>query len=322
MTMRLKYIACLASLLAFAPGTLAQEYPSRPVRLIVPFAAGGSSDTVSRIIARKLGDATGQSFVVENRPGAGGNIGTVAVAKSPPDGYTVLVAAGAFAINVSLYRKLPYDAMKDFDPVIHICTVTGILVVHPSVAANSVKELIALAASKPGSVNFASAGSGTVVHLAGELFKSMAKVDMTHVPYKGSGPALTDLLGGQVQAMFANMPGTMQHVRAGKLRVLAVTSGKRSDLLPDTPTIAEAALPGYQAATWFGVLAPAGTPRDIVAKLNREISNVLGAPELVSHLRNEGAEVTGGSPEDFRAFLQAEIAKWEPIVRAAGAQVD
>jgi tripartite-type tricarboxylate transporter receptor subunit TctC len=322
--MRVKLIACLTSLLALAPfaPAAAQEYPSRPVRLVVPFAPGGSSDTVSRIVAQKLSDAIGQSFLVENRPGAGGNIGAVAVAKSPADGHTLLFAAGSFAINPSLYRKVPYDALKDFDPVIQICTVTGILVTHPSLPAGSVGELIALAAGKPGSVHFASAGSGTVVHLAGELFKSMAKLDITHVPYKGSGPALTDLLGGQVQIMFANMPGTLQHVRAGKLRVLAVTNDKRSSLLPETPTIAEAALPGYHAATWFGVLAPAGTPKAVVSKLNGEIARVLSAPELVSHLRNEGAEIAGGSPEDFKAFLQAEIAKWGPIVRAAGAQVD
>jgi tripartite-type tricarboxylate transporter receptor subunit TctC len=223
---------------------------------------------------------------------------------------------------VSLYRKLAFDPLKDFEPVIHICSVTGILVTHPSMPAKSVAELIARAAANPGGVNFASSGSGTVVHLAGELFKSMAKVNLTHIPYKGSGPALTDLLGGQVQVMFANMPGTLQHVRSGKLRVLAVTGEKRSNLLPEVPTIAEAGVPGYQAATWFGVLAPAGTPKEIVAKLNAEIAKVLGAPELINHLKNEGAEVTGGSPGQFRTFLQADIAKWAPIVRASGAQVE
>lgn len=320
-----KSIAAQASMLLallFAAGANAQEYPSKPVRMVVPFAAGGSSDTVSRIIAQKLTEATGQSFVVENRAGAGGNIGAEFVAKSRPDGYTLLVAAGSFAINVSLYRKLPYDPLKDFEPVIHICSVTGILVAHPSLPANNVAALIALASAKPGSIHFASAGSGTVVHLAGELFKSMSKVDLVHVPYKGSGPALTDLLGGQVQIMFANMPGTLQHVRAGKLRVLAVTSEKRSSVLPEVPTLAEAGVPGYQAATWFGVLAPAGTPVNVIARLNAEIGKVLGATELVEHLRNEGAEVTGGTPAGFRAFLQADIERWSKVVRASGAKVN
>jgi tripartite-type tricarboxylate transporter receptor subunit TctC len=317
---RLPVLACAVAIAAGS--ALAQDYPSRPVRMVVPFPPGGSSDSVSRIVAQKLTEGTGQPFIVEPRPGAGGNIGTAAVAKSAADGYTVLFTAGSFAINTSLYRKLPYDPVKDFEPVVHVCTFNGILVVHASVAATSVRELIALAGGKPGSINFASAGSGTVPHLAGELFKSMARVEMTHIPYKGSGPALTDLLGGQVQVMFANMPGTLQHVRAGKLRVLAVTNARRSSVLPDTPTIAEAALPGYEAANWFGVFAPAGTPREIVTKLNSAFAKALKTPEVASHLGNEGADVIGGSPEQFRAFVQSEIAKWAPVVKASGAQVD
>jgi tripartite-type tricarboxylate transporter receptor subunit TctC len=313
-------LACAAAL--FALGVQAQDYPSRPVRLIVPFAAGGSSDTVARIIARKVSVAMGETFVIENRPGAGGNIGADYVAKSKPDGYTLLVGAGSTAINVSLYQKLPFDTLKDFDPVIHICTVTGILVTNPTLAAATVPELIALARAQPGRINFASAGSGTVIHLAGELFKSMAKVDITHVPYKGSGPALADLIGGQVQIMFANMPGTLQHVRTGRLRVLAVTSEKRSPLLPDVPTIAEAALPGYKAATWFGVLAPAGTPKEIVARLNAEFARALETRELIDHLGSEGAQATGGSPEWFREFLKADIERWATVVKASGAKAN
>ena len=310
-------------LLAFAlagavPFVRAADYPDRPVRLVVPFAAGGSSDTVSRLIAQKLTASMGQTFVVENRPGAGGNIGADAVAKAKPDGYTLLFAAGSFAVNASLYEKLPYDPLKDFDPVIHVCTVNGILVAHPSVKATSVQELIALAKAQPGTVNFASAGNGTILHLAGEMFKTAAKVDMTHVPYRGSGPALADLMAGQVQVMFANMPGTLQQVKAGKLRVLAATGDKRPSSLPEVPTIAEAGLPGYQAATWFGVLAPAGTPRDVVTKLNAEFAKALAAPDLVEHLRSDGADVVGGSPEQFRGFLKSEVERWGPVIKGAG----
>jgi len=325
MTQRFRSIACRALMLAAAlaaPTALAQGYPDKSVRVIVPFSAGGSTDTVTRIIAQKLSASMGQSFVVENRGGAGGNLGADLVAKSKPDGYTILAAAGSFAINASLYKSLPFDPLKDFDPIIHICTVTGIVVTHPSVPATTVPELIALAKAKPGTINFASAGSGTVIHLAGELFKTMAQVDMTHVPYKGSGPALADLIGGQVQVMFANMPGTLQHVKTGRLRVLAVTSEKRSALLPETPTVAEAALPGYKAATWFGILAPAGTPPDVVAKLNRELAKALASPDLTEHLRMEGAEPTGGTPEQFRAFLKEDIERWAAVVRASGAKAN
>ncbi|MDP3619719.1 MAG: tripartite tricarboxylate transporter substrate binding protein [Ramlibacter sp.] len=310
--------ALLFALAIAAPAVQAQDYPKGPVRMVVPFAPGGSSDTVARLVAQKLTAAMGQTFVVDNRAGAGGNLGAELVAKSKADGYTLLFAAGSLAVNVSLFEKLPYDPLKDFDPVIQVCTVNGILVVHPSVKANTVQELIALARAQPGVINYGSAGSGTIPHLAGELFKTAAKVDITHVPYKGSGPALADLMGGQTQVMFANIPGTLQQVKAGKLRVLAVTNDKRSSAVPDVPTISEAALPGYRAVTWFGVLAPAGTPRDIVAKLNAEFAKALAAPDLVEHLRSEGADVVAGSPEQFRTFLKSEVDRWGPIVRAAG----
>ena len=301
-----------------AASAQAADYPNRPVRLVVPFAAGGSSDTVSRLLAQKLGAAMGQSVVVENRPGAGGNIGAETVAKARPDGYTLLFAAGSLTVNVSLYEKLPFDPLKDFEPVIHVCTVNGILVTHPSVPATTVGELIALAKARPGTINFGSAGNGTILHLAGELFKTAAKVEMTHVPYRGSGPALSDLMAGQVQVMFANMPGTVQQVKAGKLRVLAATGAKRASSLPEVPTIAEAGLPGYQAATWFGILAPAGTPREIVTKLNAEIGKALRASDLEEHLRADGADVVGGTPEQFGAFLQSEVERWGPVVKRAG----
>ena len=317
----MKLLATLA-LSLFALAAQAQGYPDRPVKLIVPFAAGGSSDTISRIIAGKLGASLGQTVVVENKPGAGGNIGGDLVAKSAPDGYTLLFAAGSTAINPSLYASMPFDPLKDFEPVIHICNVTGILVTHPSVPVKTVPELVALARAKPGTINYASAGAGTVIHLAGELFKMKTNVEMTHVPYKGSGPALTDLIGGQVQIMFANMPGTLQHVKAGRLNVLAVTSAKRSALLPDVPTVAETGIEGYAASTWFGVFAPAGTPRDIVAKLNAELNKALHAPELAEILRNEGAEAIGGTPDEFRTFFRGEVARWAPVVKAAGVKAN
>ncbi len=318
---RLAPIIGLAAVL-FASSAQAEDFPNKPVRLVVPSAAGGSTDTVTRLIAQKLTAALGQTFVVDNRAGAGGNIGTDHVAKSKADGYTLLVGAGSTAINASLYPKLPFDTLKDFDAVIHLCNVAGILVANPAVAATGAQQLIALATAQPGTINFASAGGGTVTHLAGEMFKSMAKIDITHVPYKGSGPALADVIGGQVQLMFANMPGTLQHVKSGRLRVLAVTSDKRSALLPDVPTVAESGLPGYRAATWFGVLAPAGTPRDVVAKLNAEFTKVLALPDVAEHLKAEGADVTGGPPEQFRSFLAADIERWAAVVRASGAKAE
>jgi tripartite-type tricarboxylate transporter receptor subunit TctC len=315
-----------ASLLAGGPLALpraahAQDYPVKPIRLIVPFAPGGSSDTVSRLVAQKLSAALGQQVVLENRAGAGGNIGMDAVAKAAPDGYTLLFAAGSAAINVSLYDKMPFDPLKDLVPVSHVCNVNGILVVHPSVPARTLKEFIDLARSRPDAINYASAGSGTVVHLAGEMFKSMARVNLTHVPYKGSGPALSDLLGGQVQAMFANMPGTMQHVKADKLRVLAVTGARRSPLLPDVPAVSEL-VPGYAASTWFGVFAPAGTPAAIVTRINAEIGKALTAPDLLATLRAEGAEPVGSSAEQFAQFFREEVSRWGAVVRASGARAN
>ncbi len=311
-------------LVAGAAATVqAQTYPSKPIRMIVPFPPGGTTDILARAIGAELTKAWGQPVVIENRPGAGGNIGSEAVAKSPGDGYTLLMGTvGTHGINPSLYKKMPYDAVKDFAPVTLVALVPNILVVHPSVPAKSVAELIALAKKQPGKLTYASSGNGTSIHLSGALFESLAGVQMVHVPYKGSAPAVTDLLGGQVNMMFDNMPSALPHVKAGKLRALGVTSAKRSPAVPDVPTIAEAGVKGYEASSWFGVLAPATTPKDIVAKLNAEIAKSLGTPEMKEKLSSQGAEPVGNTPEQFGAFIRAEIDKWAKVVKASGATVD
>ena len=298
-------------------------YPTKPIRLVVPFPAGGATDILAREVAKHLTETWGQSVVVDNRPGAGGNIGSELVAKAAPDGYTLeMGTVGTHAINASLYSKMPYDHVKDFVPVILVAGVPNVLVVNPSVPVNSVQELIAYAKANPGKLNFASSGSGTSIHLSGELFKVMAGVQMTHVPYKGSAPALQDLLGGQVQLMFDNLPPSLPQIKAGKLRALAVTSATRAPALPDIPTIAESGLPGFEASSWFGVLAPAGTSPAIVAKLNAEIAKWLASPEAKEKLAAVGANIAGGTPEDFARHIQAETAKWAKVVKESGAKVD
>jgi tripartite-type tricarboxylate transporter receptor subunit TctC len=301
-------------------GFASPDYPNRPVKLIVPFTPGGSTDIVARHIADKLRESMGQPFVIENKPGAGGTIGIDLVAKSAPDGYTIGFVPGAHAINASLYKSLPYDTLRDFTPVIHIANVASMVVVHPSVPAKNITDLIRMAKEKPGSVSFASAGAGTVTHMTGELFKIKSHVNLMHVPYKGSSQALRDLLGGQVQVMFANFPGTLQHVQAGKLRALAVNGAKRSPLLPDVPTVAESGVPGYEANTWFGVLAPAGTPKAIVTRLNQEIAKAVRSADIQAFLAAEGGEATAGTPEEFAAFLRADVQRWAEVVKAAGAE--
>ncbi len=309
--------ACIAS------GAFAQAYPNHSIRLVVPFPAGGTTDILARDVAKKLTDTLGQSVVVDNRPGAGGNIGADLVAKAPPDGYTLLMGTvGTHAINPSLYAKMPYDHIKDFVPVVLVAGVPNVLVVNPSVPVNSVADLIKLAKSKPGAINFASSGSGTSIHLSGELFKTMTGVDMTHVPYKGSSPALTDLMGGQVQIMFDNLPSSLALIKSGKLRAVAVTSLKRAPALPDVPTVSESGVPGFEASSWFGILAPAGTPAPIVAKLNAEVNKWLQSPEGKEQLLAQGAEVAGGPPEQFVAHIRAETDKWAKVVKASGAKVD
>jgi tripartite-type tricarboxylate transporter receptor subunit TctC len=309
--------------LALAGSAKAQDYPSKPIRLVVPFAAGGATDVLARLVGERLTASLGQQVVVDNRPGAGGNIGSDLVARAEPDGYTILMGAvGTHAINPSLYPKMPYDPVKDFAPVTLVASVPNVLVVNPEVPANSVQELIDLAKAKPGELNFASSGNGTSIHLSGELFKAMTGTDIVHVPYKGSGPAVTDLLGGQVQMMFDNMPSSLPHVKAGKLRALGVTSAKRSPALPEVPTIAEAGVPGYDATSWFGILAPAGTPEPVVMRLQGAIVQALGEPEMRQRMADLGAEPVGDTPAEFGQFIAAELAKWAKVVNDAGVKLE
>jgi len=309
--------ACIATVAS------AQSYPNRAIRLVVPFPAAGTTDILARAAAQKLTEAFGQSVVVDNRPGAAGNIGSDLVAKSAPDGYTLLMGTvGTHAINPSLYSKMPYDHVKDFVPVVLVAGVPNVLVVNPALPVNSVADLIKLTKDKPGQINFASSGSGTSIHLSGELFKTMAGVDITHIPYKGSSPALTDLMGGQVQIMFDNLPSALPQIKAGKLRAIAVTSLKRAPVLPDVPTISESGLPGFEASSWFGVLAPAGTPAPIVARINAEVNKWLQSAEAREKLLSQGAEAAGGSPEQFANHIRAESEKWAKVVKASGAKVD
>ena len=311
------------SLVLSSAVTLAQPYPAKPIRLVAPFPPGGPADILSRIIGQHLAESWGQQVVVDNRAGAGGNIGSDIVAKSPPDGYTLLLGfVGTHAINASLYSSMPYDNIKDFEPVSRVAMVTIILVLHPSVPANSVKDLIALARSRPGELTFGSPGNGTPQHLAGELFNTMGKVKMLHIPYKGAVPALNDLLGGRVSLIFSSMPPALPHIKTGRLKALAVTSGQRSPAVPDVPTIAESGLPGYEVINWYGVLAPAGTPRDIVAKLNGEIRRILSLPDVKERLAAQGAETITSTPQEFGAYIKSETEKWAKVVRFSGARID
>jgi len=315
---------CIAAMaLVVAPLAGAQTYPTRPVRLVVPFPAGGTTDILARAAAQKLSEAWGQQVIVDNRPGAGGNIGTELVARSAPDGYTLeMGTVGTHAINASLYSKLPYDHVKDFAPVILVAGVPNVLVIGPGLPVNSVQELIAYAKANPGKLNFASSGSGTSIHLSGELFKTLTGVQMTHVPYKGSAPALSDLMGGQVQLMFDNLPSSLAFIKAGKLRALAVTSTVRAAALPDVPTMVEAGVPGFEASSWFGILAPAGTPRDIVMRINGEVAKWLASPDAREKLSAQGAIAAGGTPEDFARHIGSETTKWAKVVKESGAKVD
>ncbi len=319
----LKSVAGLALALGCA-GAFAQSYPAKPIRLVVPYPAGGPLDIMARAIGQKLTEAWHQPVVVDNRAGAGGNIGADLVAKSAPDGYTLLMGAVATqAINPALYSKIPYDPIKDFTAVALVAQVPNILVVNPSVPAKSVKELIALARAKPGSLNFASGSTGSTGHLAGELFNTMAGVKMVHIPYKGAAPAMADLLSGQVQLMFDNLASSLPNVKAGKLHALAVTTLARSPAVPDLPTIAESGLPGFDLTTWFGLLVPAGTPHDIVVKLNAEIVRALDSKDMRERLEKMGAEPPpDNTPEHFAAFIRSEAEKYAKVVKASGARVD
>jgi tripartite-type tricarboxylate transporter receptor subunit TctC len=314
-------VACAAGLPAHV--VQAQTYPDRPIRLVIPFPPGGGSDITGRTIAQKLGEALGQQVVADNRGGAGGNIGTDIVAKAAPDGYTLVMAlSGPFSINGSLLGKLPFDPLKDFALITLAGATPNLLVAHPSLSAHTVKELIALAKASPGKINFASSGLGTPAQLAGELFNTMAGVKLVHVPYKGAAPALTDLLAGQVQLMFSTMPPALPQVKAGKLKAIAVTSAKRSVTTPELPTIAEAALPGFEAITWYGMAAPAGTPPAIVKKLNGEVVRLLNLPDVKERLLATGTEAAGTTPEAFATYIKSEIVKWEKVIRESGARAE
>jgi len=310
----------VAVCMLWVPVAPAQPYPAKPVKIVVPFAAGGIADIYARIIGQRVAEGWGQPVVVENRTGAGGNIGADAVAKSPPDGYTLCMSAlGPHAVNVSLFSKMPYDPVRDFAAVALVLEAEGLLVVHPSIPAGNVAELITLARNKP--LTFASAGMGTASHLAGELFKSMAKVEMTHIPYKGNVPAITDLLAGQTALLFATMPTVLPHAKAGKLRALATIGNTRAAATPELPTVAES-LPGFEVNNWIGLFAPAGTPPEIVRRWNGEVMRVMQSPEIQARLPNEGAKFVPNTPDQFAAFVKAEIAKWAPVVKASGARVD
>ena len=317
----------LAATLAFAAVApqiaIAQAYPTKPVRLIVPYAPGGATDIISRAAAIELSRTLGQVVTVDNRPGAGGNLGSEMAARSAPDGYTMLMTASSLhGITPFLYSKLTYDPNKDLVPVIVLAQFSNVLVVNPAVKANSVKELIALARAQPGKLAYASSGAGSSIHMSGEMFNHRLGLDITHIPYKGSGPAVTDLMGGQVQMMFDNIPSSISHIRSGKLRALATTGAKRAAALPDLPTIAEAGVPGYESGAWFGLAVPAGTPREIIDRLNAEGQKATKSPEFVKRMSDLGYEIVGGTPVQMSEMIQDEIKRWGPIVKASGAKVD
>ncbi|MFK8252382.1 Bug family tripartite tricarboxylate transporter substrate binding protein [Ancylobacter terrae] len=315
--------ALLGAAAMSATGPMAYAaYPERPITLVIPFAAGGSTDLVGRLIAQKMSTELGQTVVVENRAGAGGNTGAAAVAKAAPDGYTILMGTVAtHALNPALYKKMPYDPVTSFAPVSLLVVVPNVLVVNPAFPAKTTEELIALLKANPDKYSYASSGNGTPLHLSGELFKSMAGVDMQHIPYQGAGPALNDVLANQVPIMFDNLPSSSGHIKSGKLRALGVTTAKRAPSFPDVPAIAEA-LPGYETYTWNALFAPAGTPPEAIAKLNAAANNALKDPQVQARLADFSATVVGSTPEELGAHVKTEIAKWAPIVKASGAQLD
>jgi len=315
-------IIFLAVLALTAPG-VAQNYPDRVVRIVNPYPPGGSVDVMARLLAQKLGENLGQQFIVENRSGGGGNTGSDSVAKAEPDGYTLLFTApGPLTVNQTLYSKLTFDPATDFAPIALFATAPIVLIVNPGVPANNVQELIALARKEPGKINFASAGNGTTNHLSGELFKSMAKVDIVHVPYRGAGPAMNDLIGGHVQMFFDLMPVVLPQVTTGKVRALGAAGASRASSLPDVPTIAEQGVPGFDASSWYGLVAPAKTPEPVLAKLREEVAKALKTPDMVARIRELGSEPGAAFGKDFGAFMAAETKKWAEVIRASGAKAD
>lgn len=317
----------LALALALAFGGLsiavAQTFPSRPVRIVVPFAPGGTTDILARLVGHRLTDVLRRSVIIDNRPGANGALGTEMVAKSTPDGHTIVMGyLGSLALGPHLYSKLPYDPVRDFSPITLVASTTQAMVLHPSLPVRTTREFIALARRQPGRLTYASAGIGAPSHLAGELFKMMAAVDLVHVPYKGSGAAIHDLLGGHVALSFGGLAAAMPHVKAHRLRVLAIASGSRSPAMPGIPTIAESGLPGYDVASWFGLLAPAGTPGEAIARLHAEVTRILRAEDVRQQLAADGAEVVANRPDEFAAYIRAELAKWGAVIKAAGVRAE
>lgn len=315
-----RVLTCVA--LVCCGGVLAQAYPVKPVRVISGFPPGSGADITARLVGQKLGEALGQQFLIDNRPGAGSNIAAELAAKAAPDGYTIFIGTVANAINATLYAKLPFEFARDFAPVTLATSAPNVLVVHPSLPVKTVQELIAFARARPGQINYGSAGTGTAPHLSAELFKSMAGITLVHIPYKGSPPAVTDLMGGQVTMMFSPASSVLPHVKSGRLRALAVTTAARLPTLPDLPTVAESGLPGYETVTWFGFVVPAATPRDIVVRLNAEIGRVLAQPEVRQQFAGQGIDVIGGTPEEFAAYIRAEIVKWARVIKASGARAE
>jgi tripartite-type tricarboxylate transporter receptor subunit TctC len=310
------------SALAALPGA-AQNYPVKPVRMIIPFSAGGAADVPGRIVTQKMTEAFRQQVIVDNRPGAGSTIGADTTAKSVPDGYTLFMISNTHFVSAALYKRLPYDSLHDFTPITQITSAPNVLVVHPSLPAKSVRELIALAKAKPGQIDYASSGNGSTQHLTGALFASMAGIKMTHIPYRGSGPVTADLLGGQVQVAFPGIAGMLPHIKTGRLRALGVTGGKRSPELPNVPTVAEAGVKGYEMVAWFGVAGPKGLPRDIQMKLHGDLLRILKTPEMAGSLQAVGQEPAWqDTPEKFFDFMKVEADKWAKVVKASGAEVN
>jgi tripartite-type tricarboxylate transporter receptor subunit TctC len=323
--MRLVRAGLVAVVFALAPHLAAAEnYPERPIRFVVPYAAGGTTDLLSRAIAQKLSEAIGQPVVPDNRPGAGGNVGAEIVAKSPPDGYTMLMApVSPMAINVTLYgNKMTFNPEKDFAPITLVAKVPLVLVVHPSVPVKTLQELIALAKSKPGQLNYGSAGNGSSNHLVGEMLKTAAGIDIVHIPYRGGGPAMMAVVAGQIDMLVGQVPTVASMVNSGRLRAIAVSGAKRSPALPAVPTIAESGLPGFDATAWYSIVVPAGTPKPIIARLHTELVKILNSPDIRARLISEGADVETSTPEELAAFVRAEIPKWEKAVKDSGAKLD
>src|SRR5687768_14597068 len=310
----MRFLILLLALVAFPA---AAQYPNKPLRLVVPFAPGGSTDIFARLLAERAQGPLGQPVVVENRAGAAGNLGANEVVKAAPDGYTLLMATtGVMAINNSLYKNMTYDAAKDLEPVLFVASITNVLIVPPDSPAKNVGDLVAIAKKEPGKLSFASSGAGSSTHMSAELFKSMSGTDILHIPYKGSGQAMPDLMSGRVNMMFENAPGAVSHIKAGKLRALAVTGLKRSPALPELPTVAESGVPGYESLSWSGIAVPAGTPRAVVDRLNKDFNSILATPEMRQKLAEQGAETMGGAPEAFAQHIRAEREKWSRLIRA------